>query len=375
MFVIGYLYNNNGMGSWCWEAAHALAETQEKVLLVCSEEIKLKLPENSSVEIICFNPSPENVSTGILGRISERLSAKSSGFVYQLHEHLQDLGIKPTAYYLNQSNLQDPRVEVPQYIQAWACPSSLKGYISKLGKLTGWKISKASFWLSLDAVGWWRKDWRAYRDATSVMACTQKLASELAKHNIRVQVVHPGTNTCETKPLENKVKQPRLLIAALSLEEPRKRVKWMMEALKSNYEKNYNITLVGQASDSFQQWVLSNNFPATFTGQITRKELQSLMVEHDLFLFGSCLDDWGYVLIEAMSQGLIPIAPNVSPFNEIVGDSSYLFSPYGKKDFLTKVDLAINSNLAEKRQLAWARSQHLFSRKVFGRNLVEVFSN
>jgi hypothetical protein len=38
MFVVAYLYNDNGMASWCWEAAHALHELGQPVLLICANE-------------------------------------------------------------------------------------------------------------------------------------------------------------------------------------------------------------------------------------------------------------------------------------------------------------------------------------------------
>lgn len=373
MFVVAYLYNNNGMASWCWEAAHALHEAQQTVLLVCSDEVEL--PGTPDVEIMRFNPSSEGQqSRRVLGRISDRLSKNSSGFVYQLHRHLQAQGITPSGYFLNQSNLQDPRVEIPQYVVAWAYPTSLPGYISKLGKLTGWKVSKTAFWLSLDTVGWWRKDWRGYRSATSVLAVSQRLADELASQGVRVQVVPPGTFICTGQPREYSDRPCKLLIAAVALEDPRKRVGWMIEALKSVENRNYTLTLVGHASDDFKNWVCRDGFPATFAGHVARNQLQSLMAEHEVFLFGSCLDDWGYVLVEAMSQGLSIVAPNLSPFDEIVENAGTLYSASSNKEFRENVCELIHTDLLLLRKQAWQRASELFSRQAFSQNLLATFS-
>ncbi|MCB0196586.1 MAG: glycosyltransferase family 4 protein, partial [Anaerolineae bacterium] len=157
-------------------------------------------------------------------------------------------------------------------------------------------------------------------------------------------------------------------------EEPRKRTKWMLDAIsKAEMVKDeFSVTLVGNASQEFQEWVLQKNLNLTFRGYVAREELLSIMSEHDIFLFGSCLDDWGYVLIEAMSQGLCVIAPDLSPFDEIVGDPSLLYSPYSTKDFIKTVEQVISDDLQTKRRVSWERAQQLFSRKAFGRTLEEL---
>jgi len=376
MFVVAYLYNNNGMASWCWEAAHALHEMHQPVLLVCSNEVEL--PGTPVVEVLRFNPQTggyrrKDLLSRIAGELG-RLSGESSGFVYLLHQHLQELGIEPSGYFLNQSNLQDPRVDVPQYMTAWAYPTSLKGYLSKVGKLTGWKISKPIGILRtyFDAVGWWKKDWRAYRNATSVLAVSQRLSTELVSQGIRGHIVHPGTSISAYELRESANNVCQVLIAAEDLEEPRKRVRWMINALKSSTHINFSLTLVGHASDAFKKWVC-DDFPAKFTGHLPRNQLQNLMAEHDVFLFGSCHDDWGYVLVEAMSQGLVIVAPKISPFDEIVEDTGILYSLASEKEFAGKVLELCNSNLFSQRESAWERANRLFSRHAFGQSLLDVY--
>lgn len=377
MFVVAYLYNNNGMASWCWEAAHALHEMGQPVLLVCSNEVEL--PGTPVVEVLRFNPQAgghrrKDLLSRIAGEL-ERLSGESSGFVYLLHQHLQELDITPSAYFLNQSNLQDPRVDVPQYMTAWAYPTSLKGYLSKVGKLTGWRISKPIGILRayFEGVGWWKKDWRAYRNAISVLAVSQRLSNELASQGIRGHIVHPGTSIGVPKLRDSANDVCQVLIAAVDLEDTRKRVRWMINTLKSGTNRNFSLTLVGHANDTFKRWVCGDDFPAKFTGHLPRNQLQGLMAEHDVFLFGSCLDDWGYVLVEAMGQGLIIVAPDISPFDEIVGDTGILYSLGSEKEFRDKVFELCNSNLFSQRQSAWERANRLFSRHAFGQSLLDVY--
>jgi glycosyltransferase involved in cell wall biosynthesis len=373
MYVVAYLYNTNGMASWCWEAAHALQEASHQVLLVCDS--KVKLPGKSKVEILRFDQLPFKVeSRSLMSLVSNelgRLSAQSSGFVGQLHNCLQSQGIQPSAYFLNQSNLQDPNIPVSQYVVAWAYPTSLIAYFSKIGQLTTCNFSKQFIRTSMDAIGWWRKDWRAYRSATSVLSVSKQLEVELKIKGVRVTKVYPGTDVALT--VQKSViprSNPKLLIAAVNLEEHRKGIRWLLEALKKNSVNNYSLTLVGAASDKFKQWTYSDGFPATFTGLVPRSELQKLMADHDIFLFGSAMDDWGYVLVEAMSQGLCVIAPNLHPFNEIIGDSDCLFTLNSKEHFCQKLNGLLLGDVGIKKNQAWRRANQLFSRKAFGYDLM-----
>lgn len=374
MYIVAFLYNDNGMASWCWEAAHALSEANQPVLLVCAPDVKL--PGIPQVEILRFNlpgwrPGTKHLMFLVRNEL-ERLSGQSSKFVGHLHQYLQQRGIQPSAYLLNQSNLQDPQISVPQHVVAWTYPTSMQGYLRKIRKSTTyWRISKHLIRLVMNSVGWHRKDWRAYRSATSVLAVSKQLTNELKKQGINAYTVYPGTNILETpKKVAKSGQPPKLLTAAVNLEEPRKRVRWLLEALKANPCRQYSLTLVGTASEEFKRWACEDEFPAIFTGPLPRQELQQLMAEHDLFLFGSCLDDWGYVLIEAMSQGLCIIAPNIYPFNEIVSNPENLFPVDSQDVFCQTLNVLLASDLPIKNQNAWKRAKWLFSREAFGKTLV-----
>lgn len=384
MFIVAYLYNNNGMASWCWEAAHALATYEQPVLLICSPHVEL--PGETDLPILRFElPQVECRNDNLimkLGREMGRLSPLSSGFTYHLHQHLVRSGITPQAYFLNQSNLQDPRVTTPQYVAAWAYPISLVGYASKIGQLTSWKPSIATVRTCMDTIGWWRKDWRAYHSADAVLAVSQALQTDLKQQGINAYKVHPGTQVPGNPPFPgNREGDRKLLIAAVELEDPRKRVSWMIavlaEYLHEFSDQNFTLTLVGHCSESFQSWVHSIGFSTTFTGLVSRQTLQTLMTEHDIFLFGSCLDDWGYVLVEALSHGMDILAPAISPFDEILGDTHPLYSLTSQADFKHKLKILLqpaNRSKVANRQQNWQRARTHFSREVFGKNLLSVFA-
>ena len=372
MIIVAYLYNTNGMASWCWEAAHALHEAGQTVRLVCSESVTL--PADCQVPVIRFDPPTEprdSVRSKLLGELS-RLSAKSSGFVWELHQQLGKQGIQPTAYLLNQTDLQDERVPVPQYVTAWAYPTTLRGYSVKIGTYSGWKLSRSTVRALLSTLGWWRKDWRAYRSATGVLAVSQRLHTELTAQGVNSVVVHPGTEVQAMAPRDTKP-PTKLLTVALDLEDFRKRVRWLVEALHRMPDwSQFSLTLIGKASPEFRAWVSQNEFPATFTGPLPRAQVQTEMAKQDIFLFGSALDDWGYVLIEAMSRNLCTVAPNISPFDEIVGDTGVLYNVNSQTDLTQKLSALLAEPIGSYQQAASQRAETLFSRAAFSRSLLAM---
>ena len=373
MIVVAYLYNTNGMASWCWEAAHALAESGRDVTLVCSTDVEVA--ETTSVHIVRFTPPEAKTQSNKVVRELARLSSKPSGFVYHLHLHLTGLGLKPSAYLLNQSDLLDTRVNIPQHIVAWAYPVTLTGYLGKIGKFSNRKFSLTTLRVLLDAVGWWRKDWQGYKQASSVLAVTDRLSADLVAAGIVSSVVHPGTAVAPARYRADRTAPCRIVICAQDLEEPRKRILFLLEALKGIPEHLYCLTLIGCAGEKFRQAAAQKSLPLVFAGPRPRDEVQRLMAQSDIFLFGSCLDDWGYVLVEAMSRGLCVVAPNLSPFDEIIGESGILYSPFSAADLRDKVRGLLESDLQVKQAAAQARAQTHFSRQAFSASLLKTLGN
>src|SRR5690348_11536097 len=100
MWVVAYLWNTNGMASWCWEAAHALAEQGEPVLLVCSRSASL--PGPPAVPVMRFD-APQAASVGPVGKVARelrRLSTRPDAFLPALHAELLRTGRSPAAYLL-----------------------------------------------------------------------------------------------------------------------------------------------------------------------------------------------------------------------------------------------------------------------------------
>jgi glycosyl transferase family 1 len=371
--VVAMLYNTNGMATWCWEAAHALDELGQNVLLIAAPDIQL--PSTPSVEVVRIDIQDEHTlrRRGFMKAFftaKSLLAAGPDGSLEQIHMHLVARGVQPAAYILNQSSLVDRSIPCPQILAAWSYPVSLITYLRKTPLLVPNKSMKAFVRTALSTIGWWRKDWRGYRTADRVLPVTKALLSSLLRRSVVASLAYPGACTGPTP--DRSDGRIRLLMAAVNLNEPRKRILWMLDAMKKmNLPPGTVLQLAGGPDESLRRAAAQLSFPAEFLGHLKRQQLQKVMQEADIFCFGSLLDDWGYVLVEAMANGLVPVAPAISPFDEIMGQTGFGYNPQSQGDFVSALRSATSSSLADRRHEAWERAHSLFSRAAFGRSILD----
>jgi len=373
LLVVAWLYNTNGMATWCWEAAHALHELGHNVLLIAAPDTPL--PGVPSVEVLRIGEQDDHVSQRSRGMkalhtVSRHLAAGSNGVLLKTHKYLEDRGVRPAAYILNQTSLVDRGVPCPQIVTAWGYPVSLLAYVRKIPLLVPDKTIRSFLHVGLLWVGWWRRDWRGYREADRVLTVSKALLASLHRRSVTASLAYPGT--CVGTSPSRKGSGIRLLMAAIQLNEPRKRILWMLDAMKEAIlPAGTFLQLAGEPDESVRQAASRLSVPVDFLGRLKRPELQSVMQQADIFCFGSQLDDWGYVLVEAMANGLIPVAPAISPFDEIMGTVGSGYRPQSQTDFISALRSAASCSLADKRQEAWERAHRLFSREAFGRSILE----
>ncbi len=381
MIVVGYLYNNNGMATWCIETCLALHKKGLNVILVKSK--KVVLPDNYPVNYLDFDIDEgeyQNKFSKLIKRMFDfaliALNLKhQNGFLKKLEEVLILHSIKPYCYLLNQSNLFNKYVKCDQYVVAWSSNPTLWGYLKKILFL---KNGVQSIFFNIyNAIYWYRVDWYAYSNAKYVLSVSDKLTREISNKISTVITLYPCINSDDTPEFKknvNKSKVVNFVIMALKLEEKRKGIREIVRVLKSIGNKKINLKLIGDCSDSFKDWVLDDGFSATFTGVLSRQEINDELLRADVFLFGSIIDDWGYVQLEAMSKGLIIVSPRRSPFDEIVGNNNYLYD--NMDDLRYKLTLILQSeNLNSDKAYFLQRFNDFFSSYKFSNKLLDLIQN
>ena len=183
IFVVCYLYNDNGMASWVKETAKSLVLQGHVVYLVHSKLVdKAYLPDSTNLLEFDIHSSANSKFGKALFHL-KRLYNKRFGFAYYLELHLANLGIKADAFLLNQSNLLDNRAKTPQYIKASTYPPTLSTYLDSVRLSTDYANLKWKNFINhiIEVVGWYFTDWYGYRYAKIVMCHTDQLAESLKK--------------------------------------------------------------------------------------------------------------------------------------------------------------------------------------------------
>ncbi len=360
MYLVGHITAPNGMATWCWEAAHALAEVGAPVALVVDEHADL--PGTPAVEVI-RTPAPR--AAGRWRRELTRLQGPLTDVMSQPVEVVERRGQTVEALLLNASALVLADPPAPQCVVAWAYPPTLTGYLRKV-PLQAPLMSRAGVRATLAAIGWYRRDRAAFAEADAVMAVTPELAEALRPRVPQVTVVAPGTTVADGQHA-TRARQDFLIVAA-NLEEPRKRVRWMLAALARQSDTT-PITLVGRASDAWRDEVLRRHPSASILPPCGREKLQDLMSRHATLLFGSRFDDWGYVVTEAMGAGLAVVAPQQPPFTSIGDGFAYFYEPRSPEDFAQAAarSLSVEDSL---RKAAQDAVEHRYGRAAFGARLI-----
>jgi glycosyltransferase involved in cell wall biosynthesis len=368
MWLVGYLYNTNGMGVWCWEAAHALAEAGEEVALVAAPGVVL--PETTAVRILRIAPPARDES--LVGKLAEEARRLALGGPRVMREAAALLGAEgagPMVVLTNSSEVYDDTLPAPRIVVAWARDMSLPAYLGRARLLDGGTMrQRARLWL--DAVGWWRRDWFAFRRASLTIGVTERLCRELADAGVDAVVIHPCTGVSASPPAARRTGAPvRLITVAESLDLPRKGVLWMLRTLAGWNAAGVELTLVGEGSQVVRAAADAVGIPVTCTGRLPRAEVERLLVEHDLFLFASMIDDWGYAVAEAMGRGLAVLAPGTSPFDEMLGDAGRLYVAGDATSFRETLS-AMLPEVPRLRTASWQRACSVLSRRAFSDRLI-----
>lgn len=377
LIVVGWLYNSNGMATWCIETARTLKKLRFEVCLVASALHLVPQDLQCNVLIFTLPPADQRLTTRLrrkcLALIEPLLPVRGiPHFTLFISQELEATGRRVGLFLLNQSNLVNDRCNIPQLVVAWAWPITLGGYLGKLFLPT-----QQNIWANLrQLLYWYRMDNTGYRSATAVLAVHPKLVEALQHLNITVELLYPGLAAeLNAEKTITDTSVFNILITSANIEDPRKNNRWLIECLSGIQTKlPWKLTLVGQVSESFSLWA-SEKIPCIeITGLLPRDEALKKFASANLLLFGSALDDWGYVQIEAMSRGLMLMAPDQLPSNVIIESQAFLYAPGNRASLIEKLEAVISqTHLWSVWQKSFAhRYASLFSLEAYGNRLDDL---
>lgn len=338
--LIGVVYSRNGIAAWGIEAARALLQAGVEVTILVTR-IEFLPADLHAIAMETGKTEKRTVFKKMAGRLhwwSQFFLAP--GFnkapLQNAWEKLEKGNSKPGLILVIQTDFVWPNAPVPQWVVARSWPVSIKGYLAKMNQL------KSQPWLNRlhDLVFWYKMDHKAYKVATGVLALTNRIASDLSALGLNAHRLYPCISMLQGQKEGNrKPGPPRLLTAALHLGDKRKNIGWMIQALGELHQQgiDFELTLVGGYDRDLESEFLQLVPQSNFTGSLPRADLFYQMQQHDVFVFASLQENWGYVLIEAISQGMCLFTPNIYPFDEINPSDERRFAINDPEDFRQKI--------------------------------------
>lgn len=344
--LIALVYNKNGIATWCIEATRALQIAGHQVTLL-----------TRSISMVPYDVQPcaietESIATrrSFFDKVGQRLRQWYSVWLFVLptsaplktaYEELSLAGQAPQLVLVAQADFVWPNCPVPQWVVGRSWPISLGGYLGKMQewKNLGWLNRLSTLWF------WYRMDHKAYRYSTGVLAITKRLAADLHQNGYRTMQLYPCIASPQKHPSRTSGPSISLFSAALSLDDPRKHIMWMVEQLAALRAAglSFTCTLAGHYTQVLDGRLRSLLPDIRLTGYLSREQVSAHMQAADIFLFSSLQENWGYVLVEAIAAGMVLFTPDTYPFDEINPLSALRYKVSNGRDFQEKCSQLLKS--------------------------------
>jgi glycosyltransferase involved in cell wall biosynthesis len=217
-------------------------------------------------------------------------------------------------------------------VAAWFYPHHPTKRIMETWRHTGGHGAR-SLALSTKSIAHYLNDSRGYRHSDCVTAPTELLAEQLAQQGIDAVVCPPPVGSIPDShggfgvEVQSKVAtEPspviRLLLCAGDLSHPRKNIAAALRSVRllPFTGQSIAVELIGGHGDELRGIVsgMPTHIAVSFTGPLTRGEVQAHMRASDALLLPSLFEEWGYVAVESMLCGTPVIAFPVYPFHEML---------------------------------------------------------
>lgn len=349
MIVVGYVYNTNGMATWCFEIANTLQQNGYEVIVIHSPTVQLP----KSLKCRSFEYEYNRVSNKVLSNFFlfrylqiaiNLLVLPSNNFLNDLHSQLLCKNITPNIYLLNQSDFVSNTVGVKQFVCAWVYPFSIKTYIYNAidsFKKFNWKYNIR---LLITSIGFYRKDKAGLKKAYTICALTPEMHQFMLRKGYKSVLLTPtiSNQRVASFPQSRARKGEKIIfsMAALDLQDPRKKIIWLLRVLES-MPQSAIINLYGTYSSLIQDLVKNSKHEINLRGYLQRDELLADIIQSDMFIYGSTAEDWGYIVSEAMSLGIVVLAPNRHPFDYMIGIQELLYEDNNQEDLLKKIQYLV----------------------------------
>ncbi|WP_291087525.1 MULTISPECIES: glycosyltransferase family 4 protein [unclassified Empedobacter] len=125
----------------------------------------------------------------------------------------------------------------------------------------------------------------------------------------------------------------------------------LMRSLKALEGLDVEVLIIGELTEEVRE--ILENYRIKFNNKtnVSEENLFQYYRESNILLFPSIYEGFGLPILEAQASNTIVITSNISPMNEISGNSAFLVDPFSKISIRKAVIKALNLTDFERREL------------------------
>lgn len=163
-----------------------------------------------------------------------------------------------------------------------------------------------------------------YKKSQRIICVTTKVLQKLQnKYSEQAVYIPPGIIMSNNLDECKKDSNISILFISRDLELPKKNIITLLKSIKllaRNEIKSFSVTLVGKHSQRMKKMTDKIGIKIRLMPYIPRLELSELYRTADIFVCTSLYEEFGYVLLEAMSYGLPIVASDIPSFRDMIID-------------------------------------------------------
>lgn len=323
----------SGIESYAEQVAIAAATAgHETTLIVTTKQVAHAVRQR-----LVGLPHVNVVDTGIKPRTAALVLADR--FVPQLHTQrvgeafvrtMKKLGTKFDVIHLNRPGLAPWAADFGArlFVAGWFFPHAAGPRIAETWRHTQGFLPRRAV-ITAKALSYYAGDQRGYRAATSVVTCTEMLASQLRSQGLRAVACPPPVRI--PRPELSEYGPPNdgalhLLVCAGDLSHPRKNIKDAIRAaaLLATPDRPVVLRAIGGNSEAFEakarraKVAPGARFELRSLGVLPPADVQREMRRSHALVLPSLYEEWGYVAIESILSGTPVVSYPVYPFADLL---------------------------------------------------------
>jgi glycosyltransferase involved in cell wall biosynthesis len=240
------------------------------------------------------------------------------------------------------------RLRKPIVCSGWFSPHNLQARLSIAIRMFPFSFSRlGELWGQTE---YFFLDDFGYRSSRSIFAVTKALEENLrGRFGSKVRYLPPGINLISRKRMTGGQKV-RIACIASDLENPRKGLSTLLRALtllEPSLYQRVELLLIGNYSYRLEnevEMLRRKGFSSIrLSGYVQRERIIENLLQIDLLVCPSLYEEFGYVVLEAMSAGVPVIATKVRPLTDIIlhGVSGLLFEKENIRELSSLISMLI----------------------------------